>query len=71
MPDTFKSVSLSKIATAFASAHHFADHAGCLADRVRFLHVARQIWDACGEEKPMPNELPENLKKLIDTEASR
>ena len=66
MADTFKSVKLSIIAKAFACAHHYAGTAGSLEDRKRFHHVARLIWDACGEGQPMPLRLPDNLTDLVD-----
>jgi hypothetical protein len=66
MSDTFKPVKLSKIAKAFSCAHQYAEHGESRQDRARFRHVAKLIWDACGEELPMPEELPENLRTLAD-----
>jgi hypothetical protein len=66
MSDTFKSVKVSVIAKAFACAHHYAGTAASLEDRARFRHVAKLIWDACGEQSMMPLTLPENLKPLVD-----
>jgi hypothetical protein len=64
--DTYKSVKVSVIARAFACAHHYSQNAGSNDDRARFRHIARLIWDACGEESSMPHVLPANLKVLID-----
>jgi hypothetical protein len=66
MSETFKSVKVSKIAKAFACAHSYAQTAHSGGDRARFRHVAKLIWDACGEEKPMPEHLPANLDRLVD-----
>jgi hypothetical protein len=64
--DTFRSVKVSEIAKAFASAHHYSQTAGSLDDRARFRRIAKLIWDALGEETLMPHVLPENLKVLVD-----
>ena len=66
MSDTFKSVKVSKLARAFASAHHYAGTAGSNEDRARFRHVAKLIWESCGEDTEMPRFLPENLKALVE-----
>jgi hypothetical protein len=67
---TFRSVKTSEIAKAFACAHHYAQTAGSNEDRARFRHVARLIWDACGESAMMPRILPDNLRILVDASES-
>jgi hypothetical protein len=64
--EMFKSVKVSAIAKAFACAHHYSHSAGSNEDRYRFCHVAKLIWDACGETEPYPAQLPDNLRTLID-----
>ena len=64
MSDSFESVRLSTIATAFAMAHRYAAEGATNQERARFRAVAKLIWDACGEQQPMPNVLPANLAAL-------
>jgi len=71
MPEnTFRSVKTHTIAEAFAKAHTYASRAFYKEDRKLFLEIARLIWNACGEQSPMPSTLPPNLAALGTSNAS-
>ncbi len=63
----FKSLKVTDVQEAFAIAHKAGNDPNCPAFyRAKFKRIANKIWEACGEEKEMPTQLPTEMEDMVN-----
>lgn len=64
---TYMSVERETIQKAFTKAHRLSQSDNVTADvRRQAKEIASLIWKSCGEAKPLPETLPEEMQEMAD-----